>query len=240
MNKVVRTKTQKMFRRTRDIFIFPKFALRIHQLISSKYQHTYVVGGAIRNVLLHKKISDVDFATSATPMQIMRILDDNNIPYSKAHMQFGIVIATSGNQKIEIATFRTEQYGQSRFPKIKFTKSAKLDSKRRDFTINALYYSLETKEIQDFHEGLKDIANRTLRFIGKAEKRIQEDPLRIARAYRLQLQYNLHFEKQTEHALQTNMHLLKTISATRVQKEINLVTTQNLKNKLQKVIHNNT
>ena len=227
---------------SRDTFIFPKFASQVFNLLSSQYKQTYFVGGAVLNALLHKKIIDVDIATSAKPQQIISLLEKNKIKFSSAHKNFGVIIAISGEQKIEITTFRKDSYSDSRYPTITFANTPKTDSNRRDFTINALYYRAGRKgekgTILDFHDGLKDIKNNTLRFIGKPEKRIQEDPLRIVRAHRFALQYNLKFDSSTLKAVQQNKNLLQKISKTRIEKEISQITSQKIKKLLQKVIHN--
>ena len=221
----------------RGTFKFPQYALKIHKLISSHFKETYFVGGAVRNILLKKKITDIDIATSATPKHIMHILDQAGIKYLNTNEKLGVIVAQLSGHKIEITTFRTETYSKGRFPKVAFIKSPKVDSKRRDLTINALYYSPELKQVLDFHRGLRDIENKTVRFIGDPDKRIKEDPLRIVRAHRFALQYNLKFEGKTALALQQSAHLLKNISATRVQREINVVQQKNLQKILQKVIH---
>jgi tRNA nucleotidyltransferase/poly(A) polymerase len=240
MNRISKNKTQKVSRIMRGTFNLPKHALLIHQLISSKYKNTFVVGGAVRNFLLQKKISEVDIATSATPVQIKNVLKENNISFDAEHEIFGVIIALVNNEKIEITTFRKEIYAANRFPKVKFTKSIVIDSNRRDFTMNALYYSPETKEILDFHNGLQDVLSKTIKFIGNAQKRISEDPLRIVRAYRIKLQYGLQIEKETEIILKDNINLIKSISKKRLQKEINALTQTLLQKSLQKVIHSNS
>lgn len=230
------------------IFILPKtaqrklphYAICVFNIIVNKFPKTYITGGAVRNILLNKKVSDVDLATSAKPIQVLKLLKADKISCSARYSQFGIIVAETQNQTLEIATFRKDVYGQSRFPKVSFINSPKQDSARRDFTINALYYSLEANAVLDFHDGIEDLAKRRLRFIGNTKKRILEDPLRIVRAYRFALQYKLSIDKQTETTLQAHKHLLKTISKTRLQKEISALQPKKLQKTLQKVIHSNT
>ncbi|HEX3099822.1 MAG TPA: hypothetical protein VHQ41_02505 [Patescibacteria group bacterium] len=249
--KKVSTKNKKMSRThsVPDIFILPKttkhklpyFAVCVVEMLSKHFPKTYVVGGAVRNLLLKQKVGDTDIATSAKPEQVMNILKMNGIKYSGEHKKFGVIIAKSNaKQTLEIATFRTDTYGKNRFPKVSFITSPAQDSRRRDFTINALYYSLSEGAVMDFNNGLDDILNNNLAFIGNAKKRIQEDPLRIVRAYRLSLQYNLEIDKSLENILQSNLHLLKKVSAARIEREIKTVTSKKIKEKLQKVIHRST
>jgi tRNA nucleotidyltransferase/poly(A) polymerase len=231
-----------------DIFILPEkakqklpsFAIRIADMLSEKFPETYIVGGAVRNLILQHKIGDVDIATKATPDHVVQILKKNKISYSAEHKQFGVVIAKSGAQLIEITTFRADIYGKSRFPKVSFVHSARRDSYRRDFTINALYYCLADNSVHDFHDGLTDVLDKKIRFIGNTKKRILEDPLRIIRAYKFALQYNLYIDKKTEKILQNNISLLKNVNSKRINKEINSVAAKKLQLQLQKVIHSNS
>jgi tRNA nucleotidyltransferase/poly(A) polymerase len=232
-----------------DIFILPQtaqkklpyFAICVYNILAKQFPKTYFVGGVVRNILLNKKVGDLDLVTSALPTQVEKLLKANGIAFNSEHKKFGIIVGKSKlKQTIEIATFRGETYGKSRFPKVVFIANAKQDSKRRDFTVNALYYSLDANAVLDYHDGLTDILERELHFIGNAQKRIIEDPLRIIRAYRFASQYNLSIDKKLEKILQSNLHLLNTISASRIQREINLVSSQKMKTKLEKVIHSNT
>lgn len=240
MNKVLKNKIKQVSRISADTFILPKFSLRVHKLLFDQFPKTFIVGGAVRNMLLNVKITDTDIATEATPDQVVKLLKTARIKYSDAYKNLGVIVALKGAQKIEISTFRKEVYSKSRFPKVAFITSPKADSNRRDFTVNALYYNPITKEILDYHNGLKDLQNKSLKFIGPAEKKITEDPLRIIRAYRFSLQYNLQISTDTQSTLNKNKVLINLISKTRVEKEINTVKQKNLQNKLLKVIHSNT
>ncbi|HET8962960.1 MAG TPA: hypothetical protein VFM99_03635 [Chitinophagales bacterium] len=219
--------------------MFSKFSLEIHNLIYESFPETYFVGGAVRNLLLGKKVSDYDISTAATPSQIVKLFKKKGVSYSDDHANLGVITARKHTQKIEITTFRKELYSQSRFPKVSFVTNAKTDSNRRDFTINALYFNPVTKEILDFHNGLKDLQKQSLKFIGNSLKKIKEDPLRIVRAYRFQLQYKLKIDAVTQRTLNKNKSLLKTISKARIEKEINAVKHNSLQKILQKVIHSN-
>lgn len=219
--------------------MFSKFSLQVINALSVKFPETYFVGGAVRNILLNKKITDSDIATSARPEQVCALLKSSKISFSDEHKKMGVVIAKKAGETIEIATFRKEEYGKSRFPKVIFITDSRVDSDRRDFTGNALYYSPITKELLDFHGGLKDLALHKLKFIGNVKKKITEDPVRIIRAYKYSAQYNLKIDTLTHNILQKNIHLLKQLSSQRLQKEIESVTSQKIKKELQKVIHSN-
>lgn len=232
-------KINKVSRSNADTFIFPVFSLFVHKVLFNTYPNSFFVGGAVRNMLLQTKITDIDIATSAKPDEVVAALHDAGITFEDTHKKMGVIIARKGTQKIEITTFRKEQYKNNRFPSITFTKSSRIDSNRRDFTVNALYYNPVTKEILDYHNGLIDLQNKHLKFIGNSNKRIIEDPLRIIRAYKFSLQYNLEIDSSTEQILRTQKKLLQKINAQRIEKEILKIKNKNLQNKLRKVIHSN-
>lgn len=220
--------------------MFPKFSLEIFSILSEKFPQTYFVGGAVRNVLLNKKIVDVDLATSALPQEVSALLFSSKVKHSKLHQKLGIIVAELRNQKVEIATFRKEKYTKSRFPQVSFTGSVKLDSNRRDFTVNALYYQAFTHELLDFHGGVIDLFSGKLNFIGNPSTKISEDPLRIIRALKYSSMYNLKLSEDTIEIIFSNLNLLKTISKSRLEKEIKSVRDKKIKNFLEKVIHSNT
>lgn len=138
-----------------------------------------LVGGSIRNWLLGSKISDVDIATTALPAQIMKIFE-KVVPSGIEHGTVTIVYKGKG---YEITTLREDVETFGRKAQVAFCKSFEKDSNRRDFTINALYMD-RNGAIYDYHDGIADISNRTVRFIGNPEKRIREDYLRILRYFR--------------------------------------------------------
>jgi len=212
-----------------------KFGYRVYNALVENFSRTYLVGGTVRDLLLNKKIKDIDIATIATPAQVAETLKKYFIEYNIGYIKMGIIIATNGKLAATIATFRKEIKTESRYPKIKFVKSALLDSQRRDFTINALYLSLKNHKILDFHNGLKDLKNKSIKFIGNPIAKIKEDPLRIIRALRFSLELNFKLEKKTKFAIKKYFHLTHTLSESRLKKEINKL---KLKNKLFDVVSN--
>lgn len=205
------------------------FGEKIYKLLVDNFPQTFYVGGMVRDILLNKKVKDIDIATSAKPEEAKRILLSHKINFFNEFEKFGIITANNGNLKIEIATFRKESYGKSRYPKVEFVFDAKTDSQRRDFTINALYLRANTGQVLDFYKGLDDLKARQLRFIGKPVKRITEDPLRIVRALRFVLELNLKIQSQTKSDMQKYFYLVKTLTASKVQSEINKI--KNIRNK---------
>ena len=151
----------------------------------------YIVGGAIRDYLLSFDIKDYDLATNATPTDVFNILNNiNEIKLEDTGLNQGVSFVYMNNNMYEIATFR-EDLTSGRKPIIKLTKDIQIDSLRRDFTVNALYYNISTKKIIDFHNGLDDIKNKIVRCIGDSNVRFLEDNLRVLRAIRLSSSKNM-------------------------------------------------
>ena len=204
-----------------------KFALKVYFSLVENFSRTYLVGGTVRDLLLDKKIQDIDIATSAKPNEVANCLKKFFIDTNLGYIQYGVILAVEGKMSIAIASFRKDLPSFSRYPKIKFVDSAKVDSFRRDFTVNSLYFSPKTKKIIDYHSGLKDLKNKKLRFIGKAKKRIQEDPLRIIRALRFCLSLSFKLEKNTKKSIRDNFFLVENLSESRIKTEIQKL--QNIK-----------
>lgn len=141
----------------------------------------YFVGGCVRDKLLNKPISDIDMTTDATPSEMMDMFDMKDIDYKPLGVEFGSLIVKP--QEICITSFREDIKAYGRKVDISFTKSLVKDSARRDFTINALYADYEGNII-DPQQGMSDLKNKRVRFIGSPYKRINEDYLRILRFFR--------------------------------------------------------
>src|SRR3989344_8221081 len=157
----------------------------LQKLKSSGYKKSYIVGGYVRDKLLGlAKPGSIDIATEATPQQVQRAL--KNFRVLPTGLKHGTVTVHRGHDDIEITTFRREgKYTDYRRPDtVHYIRDTKADSGRRDFTINALYFDTLNGELLDYHQGVRDLAARKLRFIGSPKKRIAEDPLRLMRALR--------------------------------------------------------
>ena len=200
-----------------------KFSNKILDLLVENFRQSYIVGGAVRDLLLSKKVFDVDMATEATPEQIIKLFVKHGVEYDAAYKNFGNVVVLCGTYKIDITTFRKDLAGPTRYPKTVYVKHASVDSKRRDFTINSLYLSLNKKNIFDPHQGLIDLKQGRLKFIGNPRKRITQDPLRIIRALRFARSLKLKIENKTYQAIKNNFSLLKNISISRSEKELNKI-----------------
>lgn len=212
-----------------------KFGEKIYFLLVENFPKTFLVGGAVRNKLLGFNSTDVDIATEAVPTHVIKLLQNASIELDKSKKNFGVITALKDKIKVEVTTLRKETYGKNRFPKVSFTSNVQVDSNRRDFTINSLYLSLKDSIIFDFNSGIKDINNRTLRFIGDSNKKVSEDPLRIVRAVRFMLQYKLQIERKDFIVLKKNFTLTEKISDTKKISEIKKVSNKKIFSKLKKI-----
>ena len=146
-----------------------------------------MVGGSVRDSLLGLEPNDIDFATNATPEQMIQLakgkIDTWETANGKAH---GTIVFQEDSKDYEITTFRKDVSTDGRNATVEFAKTIQEDLARRDFTINAMAFNMLSgmKELIDPFNGMKDIENRVLRFVGDAFTRIQEDKLRVLRAYR--------------------------------------------------------
>lgn len=178
----------------------------------------YMVGGTTRDYLLDLDILDYDFATDATPEDMKKFLPDANYAFEK----FGTVRVKDEEIKVDIATFRTEgKYLDYRHPSsITFVKSLKEDYVRRDFTINAIYIDENFNVIDPSGEGIEDLEDRVIRFIGNPVKRIKEDPLRILRADRFAKKLNFKIDDKTKKAMQKYHYLLDELNPNKIIEEL--------------------
>lgn len=213
-----------------------KFGVEVYNLLVENFPHTYFVGGMVRDLLLKRKVADIDIATQARPEKIIALLTKNGINCDAAAKNFGVIKTKRGRYEIEIATFRQDFYQNNRYPKISFTTSIKRDSQRRDFTVNSLYLSAKTKKILDFHHGIKDLQNKTLRFIGQPERRLCEDPLRIIRALRFAYDLDFSLAEKDFLALKKNLSLLKSLTASRTSAELNKCRSSATKNVIKQIL----
>jgi tRNA nucleotidyltransferase/poly(A) polymerase len=213
-----------------------KFGEKIFNLLVENFPQTFYVGGMVRDILMHLKVTDIDITTKAEPDEVVKILANAGVIADTKYKQFGVIVAKDKNYSVEIATFRKDTYSTGRYPKISFVKSAKIDSQRRDFTINALYLSSKSGKILDFHNGLKDLKLKNLKFISNPEKRIKEDPLRIIRALRFAQILNLKLDAATKNAIKNNFSLIKTLTESRAKNELAKIKNANQKKYIQKLI----
>ena len=217
---------------------YEKFGLSVYKILVENFSSSFFVGGIVRDILLKKIVTDIDIASSATPNEVEKLFVNKNFKIDLSFKNFGVVAIQQKQFTLTISTFRKEKYVGSRFPKVVYVKTPKQDAQRRDFTINSLYLSVESSQILNFFSGLEDINCKQIRFIGKPEQRIQEDPLRIVRAFRFAVKYNLKFEKNTLLAIEKYFILLQKISKNKINSEIEKLSEKRKQKKLISLLDN--
>ena len=182
----------------------------------------FLVGGAVRDLIMGRVPGDYDFATDIEYARLKEIFADYSPKEVGAH--FGILIIKVNGKSYEIAKFRKEKgIYNSRYPKeIKFINSIDEDLARRDFTINALAYNEKTGVI-DLYRGKKDIKYRTIKFVGNPKLRIEEDALRIMRAFRFISKLGFSLDKKTADAIYEKRRFLSKISKERIFDELSKI-----------------
>ncbi len=189
--------------------------------LRAKNYEAYIVGGCVRDLLMSKKPNDWDVATNARPEDIQKIFPD-----SFYENEFGTVgVKTDSDDDtlaiVEVTTYRTEgKYTDRRRPEdVEFVLTLEADLSRRDFTINALAMDADENLI-DLFDGQKDLNEKTIRAVGEANDRFNEDALRMLRAIRLATQLDFEIEAKTWQAISNNAELLKHISQERIRDEL--------------------
>ena len=147
------------------------------------------VGGCVRNFLNNEKVDDIDIATTLSPDEIIKKLASTDIKVIETGIEHGSLTLVVNKSRFEITTLRKDVSTDGRHAKINYTNDWKMDSERRDFTINAIYMDQKGK-IFDPQSGVKDLKKKIIKFIGDPEKRIKEDYLRILRYVRFFLNYS--------------------------------------------------
>src|SRR4029077_3525217 len=201
-------------------------AIRIARTLRGQGHSAYLVGGCVRDLLLGREPADYDVATSATPQQVMQLFPQT---YAVG-AQFGVVRVpvrrdTDGlrdNYSIEVATFRSDgAYSDGRHPdEVQFSKDARLDVQRRDFTINGLLLDPDTREVLDYVGGRDDLQRGIVRTIGEPHQRFGEDKLRMLRAVRFAARFGYSIDDQTFAAIRELAPQIHQVSHERVRDEI--------------------
>ncbi len=198
----------------------PKSVNIILDLFSKKGYEIYIVGGAVRDLLMGKMVSDWDFTTNANPEQIIEILPKNAF-YGNV---FGTVMlpVTDVESPFDITTFRTESgYSDARRPdKVTWGKSLKEDLQRRDFTINAMALKNANSEIIDSFGGQKDLKKKQIKAVGDPRARFSEDALRMLRAIRIAGELKFKIDPKTLLAIKEFSPLINRIAKERVKEEL--------------------
>ena len=197
----------------KELLKIPSDIKKIHKAFKKNGKKLYVVGGAVRDAILGKSPKDYDLATDAKPDEVLKIAKDTGMKTVEVGKSFGVVMV-GGH---EIATFRKD-IGKGRRPSSVDYTDIEGDVRRRDLTINALFYDIDKKEIVDLVGGIADLKKKNIRTVGKAEERFDEDPLRKLRALRFQASTGGKLDKELHDALQSDPSL-KGVSAERIRDE---------------------
>ena len=177
------------------------------------------VGGCVRNYLQSKKIGDIDIATIFTPDELKKKLQNSKFKVIDTGLKHGSVTIVSENAKFEMTTLRKDIKTDGRHAEIEKIDDWEEDSKRRDFTINAIYLNKKGK-IFDPQQGISDLNNNNVKFIGDPQTRIEEDYLRIIRFLRFSIQYNSSVDGSTVKALKLKLNGIKKLSKERILSEL--------------------
>jgi poly(A) polymerase len=181
----------------------------------------YLVGGSVRDALLGRPVSDLDFTTDARPKQVQRLLGGWADAMWDTGIAFGTVGARKGDQTVEITTFRADAYDRhSRNPEVTFGDTIEGDLVRRDFTVNAMAVDVLTQRFVDPHDGMSALLDRVLDTPASPESSFADDPLRMLRAARFTSQLGFHVTPRVVEAMTDMAAQIGRITAERVQAEL--------------------
>lgn len=198
-------------------------AIKVMKILQEANYEAYLVGGGVRDTLLGGQPKDFDVATNATPEQVNRLFRSGRI----IGRRFKIVHVRFGREIIEVTTFRanhdsvsnsklSQQSAEGMLLRDNVYGDMRSDALRRDFTINALYYSLDGFKVYDYTRGMEDIEQRLVRMIGEPKTRYQEDPVRLLRAVRFAAKLDFEIEPKTAAPIAELGPLLRNISSARL------------------------
>jgi poly(A) polymerase len=204
-----------------DISLISVHAIKTIEVLEDNGFEAYLVGGAVRDLLFGIKPKDFDVVTNATPDQIHHLFRRSRM----IGRRFKLVHVIYGREVIEVSTYRSQQKeipqpDGSMIRDDNHYGTIEEDAMRRDFTINAMFYSPTNHKLVDFHEGLKDLKHGIIRMIGDPEKRYQEDPIRILRAFRVCAKLNMTLHNPSRSPIKKIIPLLHDIPHSRLFDEV--------------------
>jgi poly(A) polymerase len=199
-----------------------RHAVKVCEVLRQQGYEAYVVGGAVRDLILGLEPKDFDVATNATPEEVRALFRRARI----IGRRFQLVHVVFGQEIIETSTFRapangeqkTDEHGRILSDNVFGTQEQ--DAVRRDFTINALYYDPHTEQVIDYHHGVPDLKKRQIRMIGDPEQRYREDPVRMLRAVRFAAKLNGTIEPGTRKPISALADLIENVPASRLFDEM--------------------
>ena len=193
---------------------------KVCEVLQERGFAAYVVGGAVRDLLLGLRPKDFDVATDADPEDVHKIFRRSRL----IGRRFKLVHVLFGEETVEVSTFRarvaseTDEHGRVLRDNIYGTLED--DAIRRDFTINALYYDPTRETILDYHDGMRDLRKKSVRIVGDARARYREDPIRMLRAVRFAAKAGFEIEERTRKPIRGLAHLLENVPPSRVYEEM--------------------
>ncbi len=195
-------------------------ARQVCQTLQAKGYQAYVVGGAVRDLLLGVKPKDFDVATDADPEEVHKLFRRSRL----IGRRFKIVHVMFGEETVEVSTFRAGTGGEAdehgRVLRDNVFGNREQDAARRDFTCNAMYFDPTELTVFDYHRGYKDVQGKTVRIIGDARLRYREDPVRMLRAVRFAAKLGFHIHAQTSAPIRELAPLLENVPAARMFDEM--------------------
>lgn len=197
-------------------------AIEVIKKLTAEGYEAYLVGGCVRDLLLNVQPKDFDVATNALPEQVHQLFSNSRL----IGRRFKLVHVGYGANTIEVATYRAPpEQTKNTHPTGRIIQdnqfgSIEQDARRRDFTINALFYDIHQMTIIDYTAGMTDLNDRVVRIIGEANTRYREDPVRILRAIRFKAKLGLAIEEKTASLIAPLAHLLTAIPAARLFDEV--------------------
>lgn len=222
-------------------FIFSPQLKTVLQIFDKYKYEIRLCGGAVRDILLGNLPTDLDFATTATPTEMLEMLEKENIRLvNKGGLKHGTVTPHVDGVNFEITTLRIDVVTDGRHANVEYTKDWTLDAGRRDLTVNSMFLGMDGT-VYDYFHGYEDLQKRQIRFVGDAKQRISEDYLRILRYFRfygrLAIAPDLH-DKYILEAIQEKGSGLKQISGERIWSELSKIVEGNHGPELMKTILN--
>ena len=179
-----------------------------------------IVGGAVRDIALGKEPKDIDFATDATPDEMMNMLDKAKVKTVPTGIEHGTITAVIDDEPFEITTLRADKETDGRRAEVEFVRSWEEDAKRRDLTYNAMSMDIDGN-IYDYNGGMDDLQDKVSKFVGDPAERIKEDYLRILRYFRFQSKLdNPKWDEDTLNAIKDNVQGIKGLSVERIWQEM--------------------
>ncbi|MCC6794254.1 MAG: CCA tRNA nucleotidyltransferase [Candidatus Hydrogenedentes bacterium] len=198
-------------------------AERICETLRRNGHRALLAGGCVRDMLLNLPAKDYDVATSASPQQVSSLF----IKTVHVGAAFGVIVVLLPEGQFEVTTFRSDgPYEDGRHPSYVEFRSEREDAERRDFTINAMFFDPETREVIDYVNGREDLNARIIRTVGDPRQRFAEDHLRLLRAVRFAGRLGFDIEPHTFGAIREMAHLVTTTSPERIRDELTKMLTE--------------